>query len=136
MPNPKVPLPNPTVAIFDASEDTVDMLRELLEIQGYQAIGGHLDDLKKGATDLLEFMDKHNPQVLIIDIAPPYDKNWAFFRMLNDTVALRERQVVLTTTNKARLDEIVGEDSGALEIVGKPYDLNAIVQAVKRAMDQ
>ena len=32
------------------------------------------------------------------------------------------RGLVLTTTNKARLDETVGADSEAMEIVGKPYD--------------
>jgi hypothetical protein len=42
------------------------------------------------------------------------------------------RKVVLTTTNKKRLEELVGA-TDAFEIVGKPYDLEMIVQAVKTA---
>ena len=44
--------------------------------------------------------------------------------------------LVLTTTNKARLDETVGVDSEALEIVGKPYDLEQIKGAIDAALGQ
>jgi DNA-binding response OmpR family regulator len=44
------------------------------------------------------------------------------------------RGLVLTTTNKERLDEIVGQDSEALEIVGKPYDLDQIKLAIQAAL--
>ncbi len=40
------------------------------------------------------------------------------------------RGVVLTTTNKDRLDEVLGEDSHALEVVGKTEDLQQIEQAI------
>jgi DNA-binding response OmpR family regulator len=42
--------------------------------------------------------------------------------------------LVLTTTNKNRLDETVGRDSEALEIVGKPYDLGQIKDAIHAAL--
>ena len=49
------------------------------------------------------------------------------------------RGLVVTTTNKDRLDETVGKDSEAFEIVGKPYDLDqikvAIDAALKRAVE-
>jgi DNA-binding response OmpR family regulator len=52
---------------------------------------------------------------------------------------MRGRSLVLTTTNKQRLDEVVGQDSLAIEVVGKPYDLqqitSAIVAALKRSQD-
>jgi hypothetical protein len=40
---------------------------------------------------------------------------------------------VLTTTNKKRLEELVGP-TDAFEIVGKPYDLEMIVGAVKASI--
>jgi DNA-binding response OmpR family regulator len=40
----------------------------------------------------------------------------------------------LTTTNKLRLDETVGSDSKAFEIVGKPYDLDQINAAIAAAL--
>lgn len=45
---------------------------------------------------------------------------------------LRRCHIVLTTMNKQQLDSLVGCDTGAIEIVGKPYDLTAIADAVER----
>ena len=44
------------------------------------------------------------------------------------------RGLVLTTTNKARLDGTAGTDSKAFEIVGKPYDLDQIKAAIHTAL--
>jgi hypothetical protein len=44
---------------------------------------------------------------------------------------MKGRGVVLTTTNKQRLDEIVGADSHALEVVGKPADLERLQIAIE-----
>jgi hypothetical protein len=41
------------------------------------------------------------------------------------------RGSVLTTTNKIRLDEVLGADSHALEVVGKPKHLHLIQMAIK-----
>jgi hypothetical protein len=38
--------------------------------------------------------------------------------------------------NKARLDEAVGKDSSAFEIVGKPYDLGQIMGSIDSALNQ
>jgi hypothetical protein len=54
-------------------------------------------------------------------------------RLLLDSESMRGRKVVLTTTNKKRLEELVGA-TDAFEIVGKPYDLEQIVNAVKVAI--
>jgi DNA-binding response OmpR family regulator len=46
------------------------------------------------------------------------------------------RGLVLTTTNKHRLDEVVGADSTAIEIVGKPYDIAQITAAITAALQR
>ena len=78
-----------------------------------------------------KYMDKHNPEVVIFDVSPPYDENWTFFKTMRDAKTMKGRGMVLTTTNKARLDEVLGEDSHALEVVGRPRDLREIDNAIK-----
>ncbi len=124
----------PTIAIFDASDDTVDLLVLALNEGGFRTVTGHLAEVKRGATDFLAFIAEHDPQAIIWDIAPPYDRNWVFFELLRASTALAGRGVVLTTTHKAHLDQMAGQDTGAIEIIGKPYDLDAIVEAVRRAL--
>ena len=125
----------PVIALFNASDDTVEMVRRMLDASGFNTlIGCHFADLKKGVIDFGHYMRTHNPQVVIFDISPPYKENWAFFKVLRDGTEMRGLGLVLTTTNKARLDEAVGNDSAALEIVGKPYDLSQIRLAIDAAL--
>lgn len=127
----------PVVALFNASDDTVEMVQRLLDASGIHClVNRHFADLRKGVVDFGKYLREYDPQVVIIDISPPYEQNWAFFRTLRDDAAMKGRGLVLTTTNKERLDEEVGHDSLAIEVVGKPYDLEQIKTAISNAMEQ
>jgi predicted unusual protein kinase regulating ubiquinone biosynthesis (AarF/ABC1/UbiB family) len=121
------------VALFNASDDTIDMVQKLLTASGREQvlIWCHFADLKKGIVNFEKYMEKHNPEVVIFDLSPPYDENWRFFKTMRDAKTMRGRGMVLTTTNKNRLDEVLGEDSHALEVVGRTKDLQEIDYAIK-----
>ncbi len=121
------------VALFNASDDTIDMVEKLLTASGgdQTLIWCHFADLKKGIVNFGAYMDTHNPEVVIFDLSPPYDENWRFFKTMRDNELMKGRGIVLTTTNKRRLDEVVGEDSLALEVVGRPKDLQEIDSAIR-----
>jgi DNA-binding NtrC family response regulator len=122
------------VAVINSSEDTVEMLRLCLTEAGFTSVvEGHVRDFKTGAEDVTEYLRRYNPTVLVYDVSIPYDKNWNFLRLLLDSASMRGRKIVVTTTNKKRLEELVGP-TNAFEIVGKPYDLDQIVTAVKGAL--
>jgi DNA-binding response OmpR family regulator len=120
------------VALFNASDDTIDMIQALLTQAGgaQSLVWCHFADLKKGIVDFKKYLNKHNPEVVIFDISPPYDENWQFFKTMRDADVMRGRGSVLTTTNKNRLDEVLGTDSQALEVVGKSKDLQEIQTAI------
>ena len=122
------------VALFNASDDTADMFQRMLAVSGvYRLVWCHLADVKKGEVDFTQFLAQHNPHVVIFDISPPYKENWQCYQTLRGTEAMRSRGSVLTTTNKQRLDEVVGTDSCAIEIVGHPYDQQQIMTAIEQA---
>jgi len=123
----------PTIAVFNSSSDTVDLLRTALEAEGFQTVVGNIPDVKKGELDLVDFINQHTPAVIVYDISPPYDANWRFLRLVRSSEALQRREFVLTTTNKPALDKLVG-DTEALEVIGKPYDLRRIIDAVRAAL--
>ena len=124
----------PVIAIFNSSNDTVELLRTVMEQEGFQTVVGHITDLKKGELDLLSFLEHHAPRVIVYDISPPYEPNWTFLRLVRSSQGARGRQFVITTTNKPALEKLVGPTE-AIEIIGKPYDLRRVVDAVRLAVN-
>ena len=123
------------IALFNSSDDTVEMVQRMLDASGFNClVGCHFADLKSGFVDFTRYLNRYQPDVVIFDISPPYVENWHFFKGLRDGKAMAGRGLVLTTTNKERLDETVGTDSEAIEIVGKPYDLGQIKVAIHAAL--
>jgi DNA-binding NarL/FixJ family response regulator len=124
----------PIIAVFNSSTDTVDMLRTVLEREGFHTVSGQIADLKKGELDFIAFIEHHRPAVIVYDISPPYETNWTFLRLVRSSKPAQGTRFILTTTNKPALDELVGE-TDAIEIIGKPYDLDRVVDAVRTALN-
>ena len=65
--------PPPVVAILNSNDDTVEMLRAMLEMEGIVAVSAHVSDLRRGQFDFAGFLEEHNPKVIVYDVVPPYD---------------------------------------------------------------
>ena len=124
----------PSIIVLNSSTETIEILKIALEEQGYAVAAGHVADLKKGQLDVIDFVEEHQPDVIIYDVAIPYEENWRFLRLLQSSEALKDAKWVITTTHRKRLEELVGECGDVYEVVGKPYDLIQITNAVKNAL--
>jgi DNA-binding NarL/FixJ family response regulator len=122
------------VAVFNASEDTVDFVTVFFGLHGFRAVGRTWRAREPlDPKVVLGFMAQHQPQAIVFDVSFPYESNWRRFlefQALGDECRV---PVVLTTTNKNALAECIGSTE-ALEIVGKPYDLDELLAAVRRAL--
>jgi CheY-like chemotaxis protein len=121
------------VAVFNTSPDIVDMLRIAFEQAGLVVVATMTHMIRDGEVDIDAFLRQHRPDVIVYDIAPPYDANWRLFEHLSRHTPMHDCEIVLTSTNAARLSELVGRNRRIYEIVGKPYDLDQIVTAVREA---
>jgi CheY-like chemotaxis protein len=123
------------IAIFNTNPEVLELVRDSLQQAGMQAVVGHIDDLKRGRLDMIRFVEEHQPDVIVYDVAPPYDTNWTFLRLMRSSKVMQGRAFVVTTTNKRALEELIGP-SDMVELLGKPHDLKQIVDACNRAFDK
>jgi DNA-binding NarL/FixJ family response regulator len=127
-------MPNkiPVVAVLNSNDDVVELLRMAIEQAGLVVVSAHIDSVKRGDASLLEFIREHDPDVVLYDVVPPYDRSWRFLEHLRET-SMRGRQFVITSTNPKRATELSGTSEDVYEIIGKPYDLDNIVEAIRQA---
>ena len=98
-------------------------------------VTGYIVDFRRGERDLVAFLVEHRPQVIIYDIALPYIENWQYFATVRSHSSLPDGAFVLTTTNKTVFEELVGP-TGSFELVGKPFDIDQIVAATRKALQE
>jgi len=127
-----MPLNDHVVAIFNTSEDTTELLRIVFENAGFVVVTAFTNQLRDGKVELEAFMRQHQPRVIVYDIAIPYEQNWRLFEHIRETPACAGVSFVVTTTNIRHVRQLAGGQE-VHEIVGKPYDLDVIVGAVRQA---
>jgi DNA-binding NtrC family response regulator len=133
MPSPTSSPPDQIVAaIFNTSPDLVDLVRRTFEPAGIVTVSLLTREIREGGVDLEAFIRQHDPHVIVYDIAPPYDANWALFQHICRMDVMRGRQYVVTSVNAKQVD-LLSAGQPVYEIVGKPYDLDRLVHAVKEA---
>ena len=122
--------------MFNASEDTVAFVTLFFEGQGFHVVSQSwpaYDPLRADVADA--FVSKHGAQVVIFDVSLPYEENWQHFEAFKKLLDGRKVPVILTTTNKRALTEVIGT-TDAVEIVGKPFDLDQLASAVRTAIQR
>jgi DNA-binding NtrC family response regulator len=124
------------VIVLDSNEDTVNMLRIYLERSGFVVFGALTQLFRDGKLEFDRFVAEHQPRVIVYDVTVPYEQSWALFQYFRRRPVCRGVNFVLTTTNVARVEEIARPEQRVFEIVGKPYDLEQIVRAVKEAANE
>jgi DNA-binding NtrC family response regulator len=120
-------------AIFNSSPDIVDLMRRAFEPAGIVTVSVLTHQIREGVVDVEGFLRQHDPEVIVYDIAPPYDANWQLFQHICRMKVMQDRNIVLTSTNAAHVEKLAGRNQTIYEVVGKPIDLDQIVRAVKEA---
>ena len=120
----------PVIAILNSSEELLELLAEVFKDEGFRVVTRHLMPFRRGHDDLAQFFVQHRPDVALWELNIPYDENWVYFQRMRRIPAVLNCPVILTSTNVAQLRKVADEDIDAFEVVGKPFDMNQLLDLV------
>ena len=120
------------VALFNSHPDAILPLRKLLNSAGFNVVSALIPEVRDGRCDVEGMMKRYDPAVVVYDIGPPYQDNWATFQLCRAT-SMRDRRFVITSANPTYVARLAERDERIFEIVDQPFDLDTIVHAVKEA---
>jgi CheY-like chemotaxis protein len=123
---------SPLVAIFNNDPDLINLLATWLETHGIRAVCGSLMEFRRGHEDVVAFLSRHAPTVLLLDISMPYAPNWDYvgaLRLIPETSGV---PFVVTTSNKAALERAVGR-TDAIELTGGADNLTMLTTVILAA---
>jgi CheY-like chemotaxis protein len=119
------------IAVLNSNQDVLRLIRSTLEDEGYTVATEHIISFRNGDVDLVQFMTDHWPAVVVYDLAPPYKENWNFLRLVRRIPEFTTVPLVLTTVNKAALEQAVGE-TDAFELIGTRDNLAPVIERINR----
>ena len=122
----------PLAAIVEADDGVVALLELLLRAEGFRTVRATAEEIEAGPARILAFLEEHRPQVVLYDIALPYDGSWQAFVTVCAAASEWGQRFVLLTTHARWLAERAGA-VGSPDVIEKPFDVNVLVAAVRRA---
>jgi CheY-like chemotaxis protein len=122
--------PHLKVLIFDNSSDILELLSTDLQCRGCVVTTASVSAIRHGEIDGAQLVEAAAPDVVVFDVALPYEANWRVAMDLQADPRVRV-PFVLTTTNALAVRRLIGRD--LIELFGKPYDLDTLYDAILRS---
>lgn len=117
------------ILVADDDVTIADLLQQALEAEGYET---------RKATQSLRFYDaviEWQPDLILLDLLMPYLEGEDELRLLRMNPTTQHIPViVVTAVHEARQEEAKYRQLGVVEIVTKPFDLDKLVNLIKRTI--
>lgn len=118
------------ILIMDDDPTIADLLTEALADEGYQTYM---------TTQSLRFYDavrEHNPDLILLDIMMPYLDGRDELKLMAMGTDRRIPVILVTAFLGASNEEQDFRDAGVVEIVYKPFDLDKLVELVRKTIGE
>jgi two-component system chemotaxis response regulator CheY len=112
-----------SVLVVDDDPDILIALEQILQMEGYSVL------LARNGVEALTLLERHRPNVIVLDLMMPVMDGWEFRRRLNEHPAAGTPVIVASAdrdlSHKARAMRADG-------FLAKPFELDALIGQVRR----
>jgi hypothetical protein len=123
----------PIVAVITRTTEITDLLRILLEDEGFIVATAYIHEFRQGQLDPAAFCATHQLNAVIYEITLPYQSAWQFFQQhFLPACGLPSKHFILTTKmfNPSSLAGL----PPTLKLIEQPFDIQEIITAVWQAV--
>jgi len=120
---------NKTVLIVDDEQDIVETLRFMLETEGINCLTAH------DGEEALNKAKNEKPDLIILDVMLPKINGYKVSRLLKFDRKYKDIPILMVTARSQDEDKIIGQDTGADEYITKPFDLDNVINMVKKYLN-
>jgi two-component system alkaline phosphatase synthesis response regulator PhoP len=119
-----------TILIIDDEPDLVEIIRFPLEIEGYRVLVSH------NGEDGLNQARREMPHLILLDVMLPKLDGYRVCRLLKFDEKYKHIPILMLTAKVQEKDKAMGRETGVNEYIGKPFDIDELVQKVKSYLDE
>ena len=119
--------------IVDDAEDTVEMLRRLLESEGYNILTA------TNGEDALKLLrsKEETPDLIILDMFMPLMSGREVCKRIRDDASLKDIKIVFFTVAAfSELGKQMLKDFNVLDYITKPFDVDDFLKRIRKALDR
>lgn len=116
------------IYIVDDDRSIRELIAYTLRNTGFQAEG-----FESGAK-MFAALDKHIPQLILLDIMLPGEDGISILKKLRKGVVTEKTPVIMVTAKDAEYDKVLGLDCGADDYISKPFGMMELISRVKAVL--
>ena len=117
------------VLIVDDEQDIVESIKFSLELEDFECIEAY-----DGEEGLLKAKSER-PDIMLLDVMMPKMNGYKVSRLLKFDELYRTIPIIMLTARSQEKDVQLGEETGADEYVTKPFDMDALIELVKKYLN-
>ena len=114
------------ILIVDDEADIIEILQFVLEANGYEIITAM--DGEEG----LKLARESHPDLIILDVMMPKINGYKICRLLKYDNKYKDIPVLMITARSQEEDKVIGEETGADEYITKPFNVDSVLEKVKK----
>lgn len=117
------------ILIVDDEQDIVESLKFVLEGYNYSCYCAY------NGEDGLNLAREIEPDLIILDVMMPRINGYKISRLLKFDKKYQNIPILMITARSQEEDKLIGEETGANEYITKPFDLDDVLNTVKKYLE-
>ena len=114
------------ILVVDDQADLVKTIQFSLELGGYKVLVAY------NGEDALTQARKENPDLILLDIMLPKLDGYKVCRLLKFDEQYKHIPILMMTAKTQEKDKLMGKETGADEYITKPFDIEELMEKVKK----